>query len=212
MNESTFKKIKIISTIFCSLILPLIIVFSIKILRTFLPDSIHLLFITTVALSTACLSQILDIFRNKKIIKFISDLFFILSNITWIFLYVQEFYIYKPQQWISIIFTIFSICLYILIHFFAGKNSLNNKILNTISFILATCILFISLTTAIYSKRLYSIPFIFGALTLLVLWCIKIFANKHNHQKKWEEILCYLLLISSQFLFSFTNILMISGF
>lgn len=212
MKESTLKKIIITLTVLCSLILPLITFFTIKIFINFLPDSFQLIIISSAALATISLYKIFEIFKNKKTFSILSNILFLINLTIWSSLYIQEFFIYRPQIWLIIIFSVITIALFVFMMILKSNFSKVDSFFYIINFLFTALILFTALLAAVNSKRLYSIPFCFAALSLTSLLFFKILSQKHLGKKKWEEIICYLLLISSQFLFSLTNITMICGF
>lgn len=97
------KQVKMVQDI--SSIVPIILaeIVNILFLLSFVPDSYHILKLSTLAFSFASIAQFLSTFITNKKGNIAMGLSFLLSLFFWIILYKSVFYIYRVPVWINII-------------------------------------------------------------------------------------------------------------
>lgn len=207
----TIKEINIMGKISRAFIMPFSAAIVILFLNQYLPLTRHIMFLSIIALSLCSLSQILFIFSNIKSLNLIGRLFFFLSLMPWIELYITTFHLYKIPTWIYIVCgTIYAILL-ILTLIFTGKNKFSVYLYITIAFTTAVLLNFSSIVSLINDFRLN-----YGLLTggsLIILFAICAYGKQTTKpvkiNKKLETILGITIITLAECLISTSGLLMV---
>ncbi len=207
LGFSYIKKISLLKKISESLMIPLFAILNILLLKQDLPDSRHLMKVTITALSLVTISTIFLSFENLKILQILGRILVVSSLFCWISLYRTVFYIYKVPLWLTILMTAIYIAGAITAIVLSGKQEIRFYILFTISFALTSYLHFCSLIflcfgTAGHSIMLFSGTSIFTGLTAFH------FINQARLKNKYAGVIRYALLVVSQVLLAYSNVLM----
>lgn len=202
------KNINILRDLSSSLILPLIGTTNIFLLLNYLPDSSHILIITFFAYITAIASQILFIFENKRKLVVLANFLYLISTLIWGNLYVSSFYIYRVSSLLIIMYAIFFVIVSCFTCILSGKQKIYYYA-HSIAGIFCTCILSLfSFIFLFYGKKLSAILLFAGATVNIALVIFYILDNS-RFNFKFRKPLYMLLIVASQTLISYSNLLML---
>ncbi len=204
---SYIKKVKLLQKICECLIIPLFEALVILILREYLPDSLHLIKVTTVSLSLATVSTIFISFESKKLLRVSGRILVLSSIISWISLYKSIFYIHNVPVWLAILMSAIYLAALITAIILSGKQPLLFYLLFAIGFALSAYLHFCSLLFLCYERRVSSIMLFAGASLFIILNAFH-FINQAKLNFKHAGVIRYSLLIASQVLIACSNILM----
>jgi len=202
------KKFTILKNISASLLLPLIGSVNILILKDLLPDSFHTIVITSVALILIVASQISFIFEIKKIFNIGSKILFNASLLCWAHLYMSSFYIYRVSGIIEIIFLILFIAISGVTCVLCGKQKIQTYISIVSGVFFSTFLSLFGFVFLIYGRTLHSILLYAGTITAIGLVIIYSL-DSYRKKIKLGKTICLILLIVSQALIAYSNILML---
>ncbi len=206
---SYIKKVKLLQKISECLIIPLFAVLVILLLREYLPDSLHLIKVTTIALSLVTVSTIFISFESKKLLRVSGRILVLSSLLCWISLYKSIFYIHNVPAWLIILMSLIYIAALVTAIILSGKQPFLFYILFAIGFALSAYLHFCSLLFLCYERRASAIMLFAGASIFLILNAFH-FINQAKLKFKHAGVIRYSLLIASQVLIACSNILMIS--
>lgn len=192
-------------------ILPFSCVIILLHLKDFFPDSKHIFFLTTIALIFISLCELCFSFENLKFFRYFGRFLFLLSNAAWIELFISTFYIYRPAQWMNILFGSIYFVILVLLLIICGKNKIGTYFSILIGYASVILLNYSAIITWIFSKREYA-AFLTAGTTILLLSFI--FYEKQK-TKPWkindriELIIRTLLITYAQALITASTIFMI---
>jgi len=206
---SYIKKHNILNKICGALILPFSAALIIISLTKSLPDSYHIIVITSIAFVFLSLSAVFILFDNIKTLRILSSFTSIAGLFCWCILYEPIFRIHSIAAWIWILCS----CLYGLallsFYIFTKKQTLHFYLLFTITFAVTAFLNFCALIFLCFERTGASILLFVGASLTVALACYSFYSiTKQNN--KHAELLRYSLLVISQLLIACSNIIMIS--
>ena len=201
------KKIVLQKSCEC-LMLPLFGALNILLLRDYLPDSLHLIKITIVALSLITVSTIFLAFEKVKALRVLGRILVLAGAFTWIYLYRTVFFIHKVPLWLIILMSVIYMAGMVTAIILSGKQEVPFYILFALSFALSSYLNFCSLVFLCYEKTGSSIMLFSGTCLFLALNAFH-FVNQAKLKFKHAGIIRYNILLASQILIACSNILMI---
>ena len=192
------------------LMIPVFGIFTVLLLRAYLPDSRHLIKVTITALSLATVSTIFLSLEKIRLLR-IFGRFLILANVfCWITLYRIVFYIHKVPLWLSILMFFIYLAGTIAAIILSGKQEIKFYILFALSFALSAYLHFCSLIFLCYETAGSSIMLFAGTSIFAGLTAFH-FINQAKLNFKHAGVIRYSLMLASQILIACSNILMIGG-
>ena len=148
----------------------------ISILTEFLPDSHHIIFISSFAFLFASLC-VASVFGKKNVFKYLCKLFFVLAVCIWTMLIVSVYRIYRIPDFVFIISGAVYLAGLIVICFFIKKQRLYKYASALVKYAAASFLSFTSFISLVYEKRLYAGLMFTGSLATLFLCVLMIFQD-----------------------------------
>ena len=205
---SYIKKIKIMKKICECLVIPLAGALASLLLSYYLPDSIHLLKITITALSLISISTVFISFEAVTSLRISGRFLSILGILVWASLYREVFFVHSVSSWIIILAVGVYIAVIVAACILSGKQELLFYGVFTLSFAVAAYLHFCSLTFLCYEHTGSSIM-LFAGTSLFAALIAFHFINHAKLKFKHAGVIRYILLVTSQMLIAYSNILMI---
>ena len=205
---SYIKKINLMKKISECLVIPLFAALNVLLLRSYLPDSLHLIKITITVLSLISVSTIFIAFEGKKTLR-VAGRFLVLAGICcWIYLYRTIFFIHKVPLWLTIIALAIYFASMIITMVISGKQRPLFYGLFALSFALSAYLNFCSLIFLCFETEGSSVMLFIGTALFVALNAFH-FINQARLNFKHAGVIRYSLLLASQVLIACSNILMI---
>lgn len=205
---SWVKKFSILQKICECIMIPLFGTMDILILKEYLPDSLHLMKITIIALSLVTISTIFLSFEKYKILRISGRLLVVSSVVCWITLYRSVFFIYKVPLWLPLLMGAIYLAGTITAIILSGKQELRFYILFALSFALSAYLHFCSLIFLCFEKSENGIMLFAGTTVFACLTAFH-FINQAKLNFKHAGKIRFSLLVASQILIACSNVLMI---
>ena len=207
VTSHIFKKI-VIQKISECLIIPILGIFTVLVLRNYLPDSLHLIKVTVIALSLATISTIFLSFEKIRVLRVTGRILILANTFCWITLYRIVFFIHQVPLWLIILMTCIYLAGTITAIILSGKQEIKFYVLFAFSFALSAYLHFCSLVFLCYETTKSSILLFAGTTAFAALTAFH-FINQAKFKFKHAGIIRYSLLVTSQILIAVSNILMI---
>ena len=189
------------------IIIPVFAALNILLLRDYLPDSMHLIKVTIIALSLATVSTIFMALEKIKVLRILGRIFILANVFCWISLYRIVFYIHKVPLWLIILMTAIYIAGIVTAIILSGKQEVRFYILFALSFALSAYLHFCSLIFLCYEATGHAVM-LFSGTTLFAGLTGFHFINQAKLKIKHAGVIRYGLLVASQVLIACSNILM----
>lgn len=190
------------------LIIPILGIFTVLVLRNYLPDSLHLIKVTVIALSLATISTIFLSFEKIRVLRVSGRILILANTFCWITLYRIVFFIHQVPLWLIILMTCIYLAGTITAIILSGKQEIKFYVLFAFSFALSAYLHFCSLVFLCYETTKSSIMLFAGTTAFAALTAFH-FINQAKLKFKHAGIIRYSLLVTSQILIAVSNILMI---
>ena len=190
------------------LIIPILGIFTVLVLRNYLPDSLHLIKVTVIALSLATISTIFLSFEKIRVLRVSGRILILANTFCWITLYRIVFFIHQVPLWLIILMTGIYLAGTITAIILSGKQEIKFYVLFALSFALSAYLHFCSLVFLCYETTKSSILLFAGTTAFAALTAFH-FINQTKLKFKHAGIIRYSLLVTSQILIAVSNILMI---
>ena len=203
------KKNIILQKICACLIIPLFAILNILILRQYLPDSLHIMKLTIIALSLVTISTIFITFEKIKSLRILGRIIVIANILCWITLYRTIFFIHKVPFWLTILMTGLYLAGMLISIILAGKQEIVFYGLFALSFAISAYLNFCSLIFLCFETAGSSIMLFAGTTIFMGLTGFH-FINQAKLKYKHAGAIRFSLLVASQILIACSNILMIS--
>lgn len=207
VTSHILKKILIQKISEC-LIIPILGIFTVLVLRNYLPDSLHLINVTVIALSLATISTIFLSFEKIRVLRVSGRILILANTFCWITLYRIVFFIHQVPLWLIILMTGIYLAGTITAIILSGKQEIKFYVLFALSFALSAYLHFCSLVFLCYETTKSSIMLFAGTTAFAALTAFH-FINQAKLKFKHAGIIRYSLLVTSQILIAVSNILMI---
>ena len=182
-----------------SLFVPFICGFISALLTNYLPDSHHIIFISSLALSAASLCMISTL-KKTRFCKFAEHFLFLLTESFWLWLICSVYRIFKVSNLIFILSGIFFLAGFIVICVFIKKQSLHKYVAAIIQYSFAAVLCTTSLVSLIYEKRAFGILIFLGSLITVCHVVFEIFQRTRPFaiSTKLERIIVTILFVTAQ--------------
>lgn len=190
------------------LMIPVFGAFTVLLLRNYIPDSLHLIKVTIIALSLATISTIFLSLEKIKLLRIFGRILILANVFCWITLYRTVFFIHKVPLWLSILMFCIYLAGTIAAIILSGKQEIKFYILFAFSFALSAYLHFCSLIFLCFETRGNSI-LLFAGTTLFAGLTAFHFINQAKFNFKHAGVIRYSLLLASQVLIACSNVLMI---
>ena len=193
-----------------ALFIPFLSGIIISLLTGYLPDSHHIIFISSFAFAAAALYMIFTLKEKNKFFKFGEHFFFLLTEVFWFLLIVSVYRIYKIPDIFFLLSGIVFIAGFVVICVFIKKQSLFKYAASIIQYFFAAVFCTTALISLVYEKRVFGILIFLGALTTLCHVIFEIFQRTRPFaiSEKTEKIIVTLLAVCSNALMGAGAILM----
>lgn len=191
-----------------ALIIPFTAFLSFSTMALYLPDSIHIITLSTISyvFCTACL--ILFYFDDKLFCRIATRCLFLLTVFVWLILFKSTFYIYKTNVALLITSLIIYLGVYVFVLIKAKRKSFTYYLYTFISIILCATLHLCATITLFAGKKLYSVILFIGTTEYFALGAYYLIT--YNKESKINRRLIYtILLITSQVMISLSCFLMI---
>jgi len=190
------------------LMIPVFGAFTVLLLRNYIPDSLHLIKVTIIALSLATISTIFLSLEKIKLLRIFGRILILANVFCWITLYRTVFFIHKVPLWLTILMSCIYLAGTISAIILSGKQEIRFYILFALSFALSAYLHFCSLIFLCFETRGNSI-LLFAGTTLFAGLTAFHFINQAKLNFKHAGVIRYSLLLASQVLIACSNVLMI---
>ena len=190
------------------LMIPVFGAFTVLLLRNYIPDSLHLIKVTIIALSLATISTIFLSLEKIKLLRIFGRILILANVFCWITLYRTVFFIHKVPLWLTILMSCIYLAGTISAIILSGKQEIKFYILFAFSFALSAYLHFCSLIFLCFETRGNSI-LLFAGTTLFAGLTAFHFINQAKLNFKHAGVIRYSLLLASQVLIACSNVLMI---
>ena len=190
------------------LMIPVFGAFTVLLLRNYIPDSLHLIKVTIIALSLATISTIFLSLEKIKLLRIFGRILILANVFCWITLYRTVFFIHKVPLWLTILMSCIYLAGTISAIILSGKQEIRFYILFALSFALSAYLHFCSLIFLCFETRGNSI-LLFAGTTLFAGLTAFHFINQAKLNFKHAGVIRYNLLLASQVLIACSNVLMI---
>ena len=202
------KKFIMLQKVSSCFIIPLFAILNILVLRKYLPDSLHLIKVTIMALSLVTISTVFIAFEKLRTLRIAGRVLVVSSLLCWISLYHTIFYIHKVSIWLIILMCVLYLAGIVVSIILAGKQEIKFSLLFALSFALSAYLHFCSLIFLCFETSGSSVMLIAGTSVFTALTAFH-FINQARLKFKHAGVIRYCLLIASQILIACSNILMI---
>ena len=203
------KKIIIVQKICACFIIPLFGALNILLLSQYLPDSLHIMKLTIIALALVTISTIFITFEKIKSLRILGRIIVLGNVLCWISLYRTVFYIHKVPFWLTLLMCIIYIAGMLISIILAGKQEVLFYGLFALSFAISAYLNFCSLIFLCFETAGSSIMLFAGTTIFMGLTGFH-FINQAKLKYKHAGAIRFSLLVVSQILIACSNILMIS--
>ncbi len=202
------KKIVLLANISSVFIIPLIGALNLLFLKNQLPDSFHIIVISSITFFFVIIAQVFFIFENKRILTLCARICYAISMAVWINLYYSAFYIYRISGVTITIFAIIFLVISAITCILAGKQKFHTYTYPVIGILLSGFLALLSFVFIINKKTTSTILLFAGAIinTALVVFY---FLDINKFKFKLGKPVKLVLLVAAQTLISFSNVLML---
>ena len=192
-----------------SLFIPFVCGIISSILTNYLPDSHHILLISSLAFTAATLCMISTIKKNK-FSKFCEHFLFFLTEAFWLWLIASVYRIHKVSNLLFILAGIVFIAGFVVISIFIKKQKVIKYAAAIFQYTFAAVLCTTSLVCLIYEKRAFGILMFLGSLITVSHVIFEIFQRTRPFDitAKTERIIVTLLFVTAQSLMGVGTILM----
>jgi len=182
-----------------ALLVPFLAGIIISLLAGFLPDSHHIIFIVSLAFSSAVLFMLSTLNKNK-FFKFIEHSFFIITQVVWFILISSVYRIFKIPDIFFILSGIVFIAGFVVICVFIKKQNLSKYVTSIIQYAVTAVLCTTALINLVYEKRIFGILIFLGALVTLCHVIFEIFQRTRPFAigEKTEKVIVTILFVLAQ--------------
>ena len=204
------KNVALMEKICRGLFIPLIAGIVLSILSEYLPDSHHIIFISSFAFFTSSLFVLASLKEKNKFFKFAEHFLFIITEVLWLLLIISVYRIYRVPQLFFILTGIVFIAGFVVICFFIKKQEPVKYAAALIQYFFSAALCTTALVSLIYEKRAFAILIFTGSLTILCHVIFEIFQRTRPFaiNKKTEKFVVTILSVLAQTLMGVGGILM----
>ena len=162
-----------------------------SILALYLPDSYHIMFISSFAFGAAAVFMLLTLGDKNKFLKSTEEFFYVLTQLFWLLLIISVYRIFNVPQWLFIISGAVYFAGFIVICIFIKKQSFAKYASAIILYVISTALGITSLVSLIYEKRLFALLMLLGTLVFMAGTVLTIFQKTRPFEisEKVEKLL-----------------------
>lgn len=162
-----------------------------SILAVYLPDSYHILFISSFAFMAATAFMLLTLGDKNKFVKTLEEFFYVLTQILWLLLIVSVYRIFKVQEWLFIVSGTVYFAGFVVICIFIKKQAFTKYASALILYVVSTAFGMTTLISLVYEKRLFAVLMLLGTLVYMFGTVLIIFQKTRpfNISEKVEKLL-----------------------
>ena len=204
------KKNSLMAKISSAFTIPFIALLNLSLLYNYLPDSRHIILTTIIAMSLVTISQILFLFENNIHARIAGRIAFILSTCVWMEIYRATYYIYRLPVWFLTLALIIYAGIITWVLILSGKQKFYKDFIFIIGLLIASGMHYSTLAAFCMSPSLSSILLTLGT-TLTLVFIIIYFLDFAKYHFKFRKPLLFFILIASQSLIMFSNLLLIKS-
>lgn len=181
-----------------------------SILALYLPDSYHIMFISSFAFGAAAVFMLLILGDKNKFIKSTEEFFYALLQLLWLLLIISVYRIFKVPQWLFIISGAVYFAGFIVICIFIKKQSFAKYVSAIILYVVSAALGITSLVSLIYEKRLFAVMMFISSLVFMFGTVLTIFQKTRPFAitEKTEKLLITIAVVTANALFGVGAILM----
>ena len=192
-----------------SLFIPFVAGIILSLLTGYLPDSHHIIFISSMAFCTASCVMLAGLKKNR-LLKFAEHFFFLLTQVLWLLLIVSVYRIYKVSNLVFILTGIVFIAGFAVICIFIKLQPLAKYAAAIIQYIFTALLCTTALVCLIYEKRAFAILMFLGSLVSMCNVVFEIFQRTRPFaiREKTERVIITILMVTAQSLMGVGAILM----
>lgn len=194
------------SIITSTALFPLFTILSILLMTKQYPDTLHTMIICGLVTVFTFFASFFITTENQKF-KNIAKISFILSNILWISLFETTRYIYRIPTIFNIILTIIYVGIALIVFSISGKQKKLFYIYSLILIFTASLLNYFSLVTLCFGRTLNSVVLFIGT-TANLIFNLSFISNYPKMDLKKEKLFRFILLIASQTLTAYSNVVL----
>jgi hypothetical protein len=182
------------------LCIPFIAGIILSILYEFLPDSHHIILISSLAFSAASLFMVSTLNDKNRFVKFIEHFLFLLIEAFWFLLIASVYRIYKVPAIFFILAGIVFIAGFVVVCIFIKKQPVAKYLAAIIQYGASAIFCSTTLVSLIYEKRVFAILFFVGSLVTVCHVIFEIFQRTRPFaiNEKTEKIFVTLFTVCAQ--------------
>lgn len=174
----------------------------------YLPDSFHIMLVSTISFLTLSGSIIFFEFDKKRIFYITAMILFFASCGSWFYIFVTIYFLYHIPQALTTISIITYIALFIASMIFIGKQKLYVYLFSLISVGIISTLHYCSFVTLCFEQNLYSV-LLFAGASINLIFTFYIILDRYKYNFKHSELSKNILIILAQVFISTSSILMI---
>lgn len=148
-----------------------------SILAVYLPDSYHIMFISSFAFVATIIYVLFTLGDKNKFLKVAEELFYSASQVIWLLLIISVYRIFRIPHWVFIIAGIFYFAGFIVICIFIKKQTFFKYASSFILYAFPVLLGVTTLISMIYEKRLFAVIMFISSLVFMFGTVFMIFQN-----------------------------------
>lgn len=161
------QRIRALEKVVRGLLVPFLAAIIHSILAVYLPDSYHIMFISSFAFFAAIIFMLCTLGDKNRFVKLTEEFFYVIAQCTWLLLIVSVYRIFKVPQWLFIISGVVYFAGFIVICIFIKKQSFAKYASALILYAVSTAFGITTLVSLIYEKRLFAVLMLLGTLVYM---------------------------------------------
>ena len=204
------KKINTLEKVARVLFMPFTVGIIHSILAAYLPDSYHIMFISSFAFGTAVIFMLLTLADKKQFVRKTKEFLYGITQVIWLLLIVSVFRIYRIPQWLFIISGTVYFAGFVVICIFIKKQSFARYFSAILMYLFSTALGITTLVSLIYEKRLFAVLMFISSLVYMFGTVLIIFQKNRPFaiSEKTESLLITITVVASSALTGAGAILM----
>lgn len=185
------QRLRILEKVTRVLFVPFIAGIIHSILAAYLPDSYHIMFISSFAFGTAAVFMLLTLADKTKFVKIAEEFCYALTQLFWFLLTVSVYRIFRVSQWLFIISGAVYFAGFVVICIFIKKQPFAKYASAFILYAVSTAAGITTLISLIYEKRLFAALMLPGTLVYMFGTILIIFQKTRpfDISEKTEKLL-----------------------
>ena len=204
------QRIRALEKVARGLLVPFLAAIIHSILAVYLPDSYHIMFISSFAFFAAIIFMLCTLGDKNRFVKLTEEFFYVIAQCTWLLLIVSVYRIFKVPQWLFIISGAVYFAGFIVICIFIKKQTPVKYAAAITQYLFTAVFGTTALISLVYEKRVFGILIFCGALVNICHVIFEIFQRTRPFaiSEKTEKIVITILTTGAQALLGAGAILM----